>query len=101
MNVQASLLKTVLEGIEIYNRYRAPEAQAELLRIEGDKVFVLFKGSFTETCGINDWIMDMIYVLEDEGLKARLLKIHEPMKLMENWRIGEFQVKLRGSQYSL
>jgi len=36
---------------ELYNRYRAPEAVAKVLTIDGDKLVVQFTGSFCHTCG--------------------------------------------------
>jgi hypothetical protein len=92
--IRLGLKKLVDRAIELYNRYRAPEAEASLLRIEGDVVIVIFRGSFCETCGINDWVEDFKYVLEELGVEAQLFRIDEPEDLFhyENWRIGYFRV---------
>ncbi len=42
------------KAVEVYNKYRAPEAIAEVLKINGNKIIVKFKGSFCETCGVSD-----------------------------------------------
>ncbi|HDN75528.1 MAG TPA: hypothetical protein ENG05_00170 [Acidilobales archaeon] len=81
------------EAIELYNRFRAPEAKAKLVKIERDKVYVLFEGTFCETCGINDWVEDFKYVLEDLNAKAELEGILEPADGSEHVRIGIFKIK--------
>ncbi|MEB2836432.1 MAG: hypothetical protein GSR80_001593 [Desulfurococcales archaeon] len=70
--------EAVRRAIDRYNAYRAPEARAELVSLSGRKLVVRISGSFTETCGVNDWIEDLVYTLEDEGVKARIVKIIEP-----------------------
>ena len=93
--VSLGLKRLVDKAIELYNRYRAPEAKAELLRIDVDTVIVLFRGSFCETCGINDWVEDFKFVLEDLGAEVDLVRIEEPEDPFsdEDWRIGYFKVK--------
>lgn len=89
--------KLVEQAISLYNRFRAPEAVARLVDIHGNRITVKFEGSFCKTCGINDWIEDMKYVLEDLGVDAELVEIREP-GLPEDHRVGVFQIKgqLRG-----
>lgn len=89
------LKRFVENGIRVYNKYRAPESIAKLLEIRGDEVIVWFEGSFCLTCGINDWVEDFKYVLDDLGGEAELLEIIEPDDPFseENWRIGIFRVK--------
>ncbi|MEB3807193.1 MAG: hypothetical protein GSR73_06735 [Desulfurococcales archaeon] len=93
--VSLKLKRLVDKAIELYNRYRAPESVARLERIEGDVVVVRFDGSFCLTCGINDWVEDFKYVLEDLGAEVELLEIVEPDDPFseELWRIGFFRVK--------
>jgi len=86
--------KNVIEkAIKLYNKYRSPEAHAELVSLEKDKVIVKFEGTFCKTCGVNDWIEDFKYVLEDLNIKTELEEIYEPMNSSENFRIGIFKVK--------
>jgi len=94
-----ALREAVSRAIEEYNRYRVPEARAELLEIRGCEVVVRFEGSFHETCGINDWVIDLKYYLEDQGVEVEDVKIIEPEDDIfneENWRIGVFKVKSTG-----
>ena len=87
--------KLVELAIKRYNRYRGAESQAKLLKIMGDTVVVAFEGSFCETCGINDWVDDFRYVIEDLGGEAELVTVIEPEKPEEffDYRIGIFRVK--------
>jgi hypothetical protein len=82
-------------AIKRYNRYRGVESEAKLLKIMGDTVVIAFEGSFCETCGINDWVDDFRYVIEDLGGEAELVTVIEPEKPEEfyDYRIGVFRVK--------
>ncbi len=91
-----ALLRRFVElAIRRYNRYRGAESRARLLRIEGDTVHVLFEGSFCATCGINDWVEDLKYVMEDLGGDAELVAVIEPEDPEEfySYRVGVFRVK--------
>ncbi|MET1101482.1 MAG: hypothetical protein ABWW69_03250 [Pyrodictiaceae archaeon] len=91
------LVELLKKAIDHYNRYKAPEARAILLEARDGLVRVLFKGSFCWTCGINDWVEDFKYVLEDLGAKAELVEVIEPEDDLlgaEDWRIGVFRVRL-------
>ncbi len=84
--------RLVEQAINLYNRFRAPEAVAKLVDIHGDRITVKFEGNFCKTCGINDWVEDMKYVLEDLGVDAELVEIREP-ELPEDYRVGVFRIK--------
>ncbi|MCE4624417.1 MAG: hypothetical protein F7C35_00945 [Desulfurococcales archaeon] len=92
--VDLRLKRFVDRAISEYNRYRSPESTAKLLRIEGDKVIIRFEGPFCATCGINDWVEDMKFVMEDLGAEVVLEEIIEPDELLpdEDWRIGVFRI---------
>jgi len=62
--VDAHLNDLVLRAIEVYNRYRSPEATAKLVGIKKDG-FIEFKGPFCQSCGVNDYFEDFIHELED------------------------------------
>ncbi|HDQ05622.1 MAG TPA: hypothetical protein ENN36_02725 [Candidatus Bathyarchaeota archaeon] len=63
--VSAHLNDSVLRAIEVYNRYRSPEATAKLVGIQKDCFIIEFKGPFCESCGVNDYFEDFIYELEN------------------------------------
>ena len=56
--------KTVEEAVKVYNRYRSPEARASIVKIEGLELVVDFQGSFCATCGICDWLEDLIFEIQ-------------------------------------
>ena len=86
------IVRIVEEAISLFNKYRSPEARAKLLGIEGNLVKVLFEGPFTNTCGVNDWVEDLAFILKDLGVNARLKEVVEPSDPLEEWRIGVFEV---------
>ncbi len=83
----------VSEAAELYNSYRGKEAYIEILKSDDNEVWALFKGHFCYTCGVNDWIEDFKYTLEDVGIEADLDKILEPEDSESSWRIGVFKIK--------
>ena len=88
-----NLRKAVEKAVREYNRYRSPEATAKLVRINGSRAVIVFEGSFCETCGINEWVTDMKYVMEDLGIEAELEAIEEPESPNEYRRVGIFRIK--------
>ena len=59
--------RKVLESIDEYNRYRAPESIAELMKVKGNIIIVKFKGSKLHcTCSLFDWLDDLTYILSDK-----------------------------------
>ena len=60
----AHLKNLVLRVIEIYNRYRSPEATAKLVEVEKGGFVIDFEGSFCMSCGVRDYFEDFIYEFE-------------------------------------
>ena len=89
---RAPIREIVEKAAEMYNKYRAPEAIAEIVEVKADHIIVMLDGSFCRTCGINDWVEDFKYVLEDLGYEAELVEIIEPEDMNEEWRIGVFRI---------
>ena len=89
---ECRLKKNILKAIETYNKYRSPEAFAKLIDIKEDKTVVKFEGIFCYTCGIRDWIEDLVYILMDHGLDAKLVAYIEPPTNSDNYRIGIFKI---------
>lgn len=71
------LREVVGEAVRLYNRYRSPEATARPVKVSEDELVVEFEGSFCASCGLVDWIEDLAYILEDLGVKARLVGIRD------------------------
>lgn len=55
----------ILRTIEVYNRYRSPEATAKLVEIGKDGFIIDFEGTFCLSCSVNDYFEDFICELED------------------------------------
>ncbi|MET1129050.1 MAG: hypothetical protein ABWW70_07005 [Thermoproteota archaeon] len=88
------VMERLQSAIEVYNKYRGAESRAQLVKVVGDLLLVRFEGSFCETCGINDWVDDLRYILEDMGVKAELVRVLEPKDPDEfySWRLGVFRI---------
>lgn len=71
------MLERVMDAVEEYNRYRAPEAVARLLRIDDRSMTLEFTGSFCATCGFYDYFDDLRVMLEERGLRCRVSSIKE------------------------
>ena len=84
----ADLLDVVLGAIQVYNKYRSPQAKATLVKVKKDCFVVDFEGSFCESCGVREYIEDLIYELEGVNQKFRV-------ELQETKAIG--QNKFRAS----
>lgn len=79
MGSEINQIKHLIDkAINLYNKYRSPEASAELVNIRGNTITIRFKGTFCETCGINDWIEDFVYVTKNLGINTEIIKIIEP-----------------------
>ncbi|MCS7110785.1 MAG: hypothetical protein N3D82_05345 [Ignisphaera sp.] len=85
--------ESIAKAVELYNRYRSPEAVSKIIEIKGNSIKIAFEGHFCATCAVNDWIEDFKYVLEDIGIQAELENIIEPYNTEENWRIAIFKLK--------
>jgi hypothetical protein len=75
----AHLKDLVLRAIEVYNRYRSPEATAKLVEVEKDGFIIEFDGTFCLSCGAQDYFEDFICELEDISRTFRVeVKETEP-----------------------
>nr|MDO8079485.1 hypothetical protein [Candidatus Freyarchaeota archaeon] len=74
---EKSLEKIVGEAIKEYNRYRSPEATAELVSMDGKFLKIVFTGPYCRTCGFYDYFEDFVYVLEDFGTKSQIDEVEE------------------------
>lgn len=81
------------KAVERYNMYRSPEATAKLIEIENEKFAVEFSGVFCKTCGIRDWLEDLIYELKDIDPKIDAELTNWKMSSDEKI-IAEFKLKI-------
>ncbi len=85
-------IKKIKEAIELYNKFRRPEAVAELLFVNNNEVGIKFSGSFVDTCGVDNWVEDFIYVMKEVGIEGILERYIEPDDPTEAYRIGVFKI---------
>jgi hypothetical protein len=75
----AHLNDLVSRAIEVYNRYRSPEATAKLVGMEKDGFIIEFEEPFCQSCGVNDYFEDFIHELETMSKSFRVeVKETEP-----------------------
>ncbi len=74
-----------------YNRYRAPEARAYVLRVYRNRAVILFTGHFCRTCGVIDWIEDLTYALRSNGLRVVLKRVRESYGVEDSRRLAIFE----------
>lgn len=91
--INENLVNKIRKALEAYNKYHAPEAVAKLLEVKDCVIKVVFTGSFCFTCGVRDWIEDLLYVFKDLGVDVDLEKVLEPVNDSLNTRIGVFRIK--------
>ncbi|RLF15276.1 MAG: hypothetical protein DRJ66_04620 [Thermoprotei archaeon] len=92
-NIMDALREKIERAIDIYNRYRAPEAIASLISIDNKKVIIKFKGPFCVGCGISDWIEDFKYVLLEEfGMDTEIMELKEVRNEDSRWIIAIFKL---------
>ena len=65
--------------MEVYNRYRSPEATAKLLKLEEDGFAIEFEGSFCQSCGVQDYFEDFVYELKglNNNVEAEIQEIEQ------------------------
>ncbi|RLE61286.1 MAG: hypothetical protein DRJ35_00910 [Thermoprotei archaeon] len=89
-----NLRDIIINTIEEYNRYHSPEVEAKLIKIVDKKFIVEFRGTFCLTCGFYDYFDDLVYMLEDKGVKAKITNIEE----IEDGGIVEYKILDEGEE---
>lgn len=71
------LLESILKTIELYNRYRSPEATAKFVQLSKNNFVIDFEGAFCQSCGVKDYFEDFVYEFYDvvKGFKIEINKI--------------------------
>ena len=73
------LYALISKAIDVYNKYRSPEATAKLIEAGKDDFLIEFEGPFCQSCGVNEYFEDFIYELEEinRNLRAEIKAIEE------------------------
>jgi hypothetical protein len=58
------LNKLISDSLEIYNKYRSPEAKAKLLSLDNRGFTIEFEGVFCQSCGVKNYFEDYIHELK-------------------------------------
>ena len=61
---QVELEELVRRAILLYNRYRSPEAVANVVMVTSEVVTLSITGSFCYSCGVLDYVEDFIHELK-------------------------------------
>ena len=75
-----SIKETIEKAVEEFNKFRAPEAVAQLLSLNNKSFKIEFTGPFCQACGFYDYFDDFKIFLEEIGPKADILEINEISK---------------------
>ncbi|MDW8033633.1 MAG: hypothetical protein RMI79_01580 [Nitrososphaerota archaeon] len=84
------LREAILKAIEEYNKYRSPEAKASLVSINGVDFTIDFEGTFCQTCGVYDYLEDLIYELQsfiDVDIEISSFKEYESGKIRAIYKL--------------
>lgn len=73
--------------------YRSPEAVAKLLGVGEEGFAVEFSGAFCRSCGVRDWLEDLIYELREIDPEIEVELVNWEMTSEERI-IAEFKVKV-------
>ena len=65
-------LKRILEE---FNRLHGSEANARIIRLEGNEAIIEFEGSFCATCGLYDYFDDIKWEAMDLGLELEPVEV--------------------------
>jgi hypothetical protein len=87
-----NLKDVVLRAIEVYNRYRSPEATAKLVAVEKDGFVIDFEGSFCASCGVRDFFEDFIYELEIINKEFRVELVETKPTGSQSFRV-QYRIK--------
>ena len=74
MKKSALVKEKMVKIIEEFNRYKAPEAMTRSTSFDEGSFKIEFIGTCCYTCGFYDYFDDFRILLEETGLKIRLLK---------------------------
>ncbi len=72
-----SIKETIEKAVKEFNKFRAPEAVAQLLSLNNKSFKIEFTGPFCQACGFYDYFDDFKIFLEEIGSKADISQIKE------------------------
>lgn len=79
----------LLEGIKTYNRSRSPLAEVELCGFSRDGFEVVFRGNFDFYCCMDEYFVDLVFILKEVGIDAEL---HHFSRIEEGKYLVEYKI---------
>ena len=87
---EKKLDEIIEEAVWEFNKYRSPEITAKIISFEKNMLEVIFTGTFYLTCRFYDYFDDFTYILDDLGVKNRVISITE----LSNGAQVKYEIKL-------
>ena len=94
MLTQAELEEFIRSTVELYNRFRSPEATAKIVIVTPEMVTIAFSGSFCYSCGVMDFLEDFVHEFKMLTNKAEL-KIDRTRQINPRTFEADYKVKHR------
>jgi len=69
--------ETVQSVIESHNEYKADIAEAELVSMDEKTLKVKFEGNFCLSCCMDEYFIDLVHELKEEGIETELISFHQ------------------------
>lgn len=85
------------KAIGRYNMYRSPEASVKLVETGDNWFTVEFSGTFCRSCGVRDWLEDLIYELKEIDPEVEV-ELAEWKMISEGKIAAKFEVKAEKPQ---
>ncbi|MGQ4833999.1 MAG: hypothetical protein ACP6IS_08875 [Candidatus Asgardarchaeia archaeon] len=85
-------IELVKKALETYNRFHGAESQAKIVRIESNKIYVTFEGTFCIACGADEYVLDLKYELENALDCPVILNLMDLSKLSEAQAHAIFEI---------
>ena len=67
------VLENLEKALQEFNRYRSPEAIAQLISRTNRSFTIKFTGPYCTTCGFYDYFDDLKILLEDFGINSNIV----------------------------
>ncbi len=82
--------ENIQAAIESHNEYKADIAEAELVESGEEELKVKFEGNFSLSCCMDEYFIDLVYQLEDEGIEVEFKDFQQ---VGEKSFVAEYEVK--------
>jgi len=67
----------ILSAIKSHNEYKSDIAKADLIEINEKSFEVKFEGNFCLSCCMDEYFIDLVHDLKDEGIEANFKAFYQ------------------------